>query len=60
MDGYEVPDEAYHTLLRGVIDYGRNIIGRAALVEEMRVVDAAIDAQARQLAERAGLRLLIQ
>lgn len=50
------PPEAYQALLRGVIDYGANIIGRAAVLDEMRAVDAAMNPRTCEIAESAGLR----
>lgn len=50
------PPEAYQSLLRGVIDYGANIIGRASILDEMRAVDAAMNPRTCEIAGNAGLR----
>lgn len=55
-DEGEVPDDAYLELLRAVIRFGINIVGRAALVREMQAVDDNIANHAQEAAEEAGLR----
>jgi len=55
-DDSEIPEEAYVELLRMVISFGTNIVGRAALVREMQIVDGNISNRAREIAEEGGLR----
>ena len=51
-----VPPEGYQRLLQTVIDYGTNVMGRAQVVDEMRMVDSHMDDHTRDLADGAGLR----
>jgi hypothetical protein len=51
-----IPEEAYLELLRMVISFGTNIVGRAVLVREMQVVDENLSNYAREIAGEAGLR----
>jgi hypothetical protein len=51
-----VPPEAYHILLQGVVDYGRNIVGARLLSWEMRALDDQMKPETRDIAAAMGLR----
>ncbi len=60
LDEKGLPPEAYAALLKEVVDYGCNIIGRPPILAEMRAVDAQVGETVREAAGVAGLRQWIQ
>jgi hypothetical protein len=55
-----LPPEGFVTLLKEVVDYASNIIGRPPVMQEMRTVDAKVGDAVRETAAAAGLRQLIR
>lgn len=60
LDEKGLPPEGYVTLLKEVVDYASNIIGRPPVMQEMRMVDAKVGDSVCQAAAAAGLRQLIR
>jgi hypothetical protein len=54
--GDDMPVEGYQSLLRSVVDYGANVVGRAWMLEEMQAIDMRMDARTREIADHAGIR----
>jgi hypothetical protein len=51
-----LPLDAYATLLKKIVDYGENIIGRQVVKHEMHTVDVQMTEHLREIADQAGLR----
>jgi hypothetical protein len=60
LDERGLPAEGYASLLKEIASYASDLIGRSPVLEEMRAVDARVGENARQSADQAGLRGLIQ
>jgi hypothetical protein len=56
----KTPLEAYRVLLSEVFSYISNIIGQRAVIEEMKLVDAHVNTESREVAGQSGLRDLFR
>lgn len=60
VDEAGLPVEAYAELLKEIVHYGSDIVGRRPVIQEMREVDSQIGDLSKQAAEDAGLRQFVR
>src|SRR5574341_632378 len=59
LDDNRLDGAAYRALLEEALDYAANVIGRRVAQAEMQTVDGHINGETRDVAEQAGLRVLL-